>query len=273
MTRNGTTVTAELDRTDSSLRRIIDDHAELLKQWRQQVISGTKDRPTLRPERASLGGMVGHAIDHRIRWWLSGVNDLDDSLAHGLAWCAERTRIDFLRAFAAVRGFPAGVLDAERDRALAAVAVAAASVEPLFRAGPAVPCALQELGMDAFLAAYRDVVDDVVQLGAGLPALLAAYEGKRVETGPDVRIGRLAGDADLLVGTELVEIKCTVNPRAVATAAARQILVYAARLRAETAALILPRQGCRLVFDLSSIGRVLERIDSRIVEAYGDSGT
>ena len=263
------TVTSELDRKDSPLRLIIDDHTELLKQWRQQIVDAVKDQPTFRPERPSLGGMAGHAIDHRIRWWLTGVTFIDDTLLGGLARCSPHTRDEFLEAFAAIEGMPAGVLDAERELTVARVAVAAGSVEPRFRAGPSMPCALDDLGMEAFLASYHDVVEDIVRLSAGLPTLLAPYAGKEVECGPIVPCGRLAGDGDLLVDGELVEIKCTVNPKDIALATARQILVYAARLHADRAALLLPRQGSRVVFDLSQLGSILERIDERIVAAYG----
>ncbi len=211
--------------------------------------------------------MVGHAIDYRIRWWLAGVGHLPSVVIEGLALCAPTTQDSLLGAFAQVEGFPAGKLSTTQERALAQVAVAAATVEPLFRAG-AVPCPLQEQGMERFLELYDDVVGDVLQITEGLPSLLEPLQGRSIHSGPIVAVGRLAGDADLLAGDELVEIKCTVKPRDIATDTVRQLLVYSARLRPAAASIVLPRQGCRVVFDLTSMERIFDRLDSKIVAAY-----
>jgi len=212
--------------------------------------------------------MTGHAIDYRARWWLTGVTDLPDAVLAGLAHCSETTRGELLEAFAAVAGICGGVLAGDVERAVCAVAVAAASVEPLYRAG-AVPCALADLGLPAFSAEYTDLVDDVVALSAGLHPLLADLCGREIVTGPVVGIGRLGGDADLIAGSELVEIKCVVDPRASATRAVQQLLVYAARLQPTAASLVLPRQHTRVVFDLGRHHFALESLNIAIENEYG----
>ena len=173
-----------------------------------------------------------------------------------------------LEAFTAIAGIRGGVLAEDLERAVCSVAVAAASVEPLYRAG-AVPCALADLGLAAFSAEYTDVIDDVVALSAGLHLFFADFAGHEIVTGPVVGIGRLGGDADLIAGSELVEIKCVVDPRASATRAVQQMLVYAARLQPTAASLVLPRQHTRVVFDLGRHHFALESLNIAIENEYG----
>lgn len=262
-----TSVTRELDCKDSPLRALLRPHQALLDQWRNTMIRSFSGKPWIRPARTRLAWMTGHAIDYRARWWLTGVTDLPDAVLAGLGHCGESTRSELLDAFAAIAGICGGVLAEDVERAVCSVAVAAASVEPLYRAG-AVPCVLADLGLAAFSAEYTDVVDDVVALSAGLPALFADFAGREIVTGPVVGIGRLGGDADLIAGGELVEIKCVVDPRASATRAVQQLLVYAARLRPNFASLVLPRQHTRVVFNLDSHHDVLWNLNVAIENEY-----
>jgi hypothetical protein len=259
-----TSVTRELDCKDSPLRALLRPHQPLLDQWRKTMIRSLSGKPWIRPARTRLAWMTGHAIDYRARWWLTGVTDLPDAVVAGLGHCSESTRSELLEAFAAIAGSCGGVLAEDLERAVCSVAAAAASVEPLYRAG-AVPCALADLGLAAFSAEYTDVV----ALSAGLRALFADFAGREIVTGPVVGIGRLGGDADLIAGGELVEIKCVVDPRASATRAVQQLFVYAARLQPNAASLVLPRQHTRVVFDLGRHHVALENLNIAIENEYG----
>lgn len=265
---SATSVTRELDNKDSPLRALVRPHQPLLDQWRSTTIRSLSGKPWIRPARTRLAWMTGHAIDYRARWWLTGVTELPDAVAAGLARCDNSVRDELLNAFTAIEGTGAGVLDTDLERAVCAVAVAAASVEPLHRAG-AVPCALADLGLEAFSAQHSDVLDDVVALSAGLPGLLADLADREIVTGPVVGTGRLSGDCDLLAGRELVEIKCVVDARASATPALRQLLVYAARLLPDAASLVLPRQHTRVVFQLSDHHDGLRILNEAIETEYG----
>ncbi len=262
-----TSITRELDHPDSPLRRLLVPQQALLSAWRRQLIAELSGRPWIRPERTSLAWMSGHAFDYRARWFLTGVDGLPDAVLHGLSWCPDQTVTELLAAFDSVVDTPAGALDPMTERAVCAVAIAAASVEPLYRAGP-VPCALADLGMTAFRAAHADVLDDVIELAAGLPALVGRYAGTEIHSGPITAIGRMAGDADLVADGELIEIKCTINPRDVATRAVQQLLVYAARLRPTVAAMLLPRQHTLVRFDLSVHTDLLADLDAQLCGAY-----
>jgi hypothetical protein len=262
-----TTVTRELGNKDSPLRTLLKPHQTLLDQWRTRMITGLSGKPWIRPARTRLAWMSGHAIDYRIRWWLTGITELPDAVLAGLTHCDDRTMWDLVGAFETVAGTRAGVLDAELERAVCTVAVAASSVEPLYRAG-AVPCALRDLGLGAFTVEYADVIDDVVALTAGLPLLVGDFAGGEIVAGPVVGVGRLAGDADLLANGQLVEIKCVVDPRASATRAVQQLLVYSARLKPESAAIVLPRQHTRVVLSLADHRASLERLDRDIKASY-----
>lgn len=263
-----TSVTRELDCKDSPLRALLRPHQTLLDQWRTTTIRSLSGRPWIRPARPRLAWMTGHALDYRARWWLTGVTDLPDAVLAGLFHCNDTTRDELLSAFAAIEGTAAGALAPELERTVCAVAVAAASVEPLYRAGP-VPCALADLGIAAFFTEYDDVVDDILALSGGLPALFADFAGRDIVAGPVVGIGRLGGDADLVAGDELVEIKGVVDPRASATRAVQQLLVYAARLQPEQASLDLPRQHTRVVFNLAAHRSALESLNVSIEKEYG----
>lgn len=263
-----TSVTRELDNKDSPLRALLRPQQPLLDQWRSTTIRSLSGKPWVRPARTRLAWMAGHAIDYRARWWLTGVSELPDAVAAGLAHCDDSAREELLNAFAAVEGTDAGALDTDLERAVCAVAVAAASVEPLYRAG-AVPCALAELGLDAFSVQHTDVLEDVVALSAGLPGLLSDFTERDIVTGPVVGTGRLGGDSDLLAGRELVEIKCVVDARGSATRALQQLLVYAARLLLDAASLVLPRQHTRVIFQLWAHHDALRALNVAIETEYG----
>lgn len=263
-----TTVTHELGQKDSPLRVLLRPHQPLLDRWRTQMITQLSGRPWIRPANVRRAWMSGHAIDYRARWSLTGVTDLPDTVMAGLAKCNETTRRELIEAFVRVVGTSPGVIDADVERAVCTVAVAAASVEPLYRVGP-VPCALQDLGLAEFTTEYTDVIDDVVALAAGLPTLFADFAGRKITPGPVVGIGRPGGDADLVAGNELVEIKCVTDPKASATKLVQQLLVYAARLRPKTASLVLPRQHTRVLFNLAIHQTALEQINVAIEAEYG----
>lgn len=212
--------------------------------------------------------MAGHAIDYRTRWFLTGITALPDPVIYGLRRCTEQTSRSLLQALDTITGLPAGPLTAEHERAVCAVAIAAASVEPLYRAGM-VRCALDELGDEPFQAEHRDVTADVIALAAGLPSLVARYEACSIVDGPITATGRMAGDADFTADTEVVEIKCTINPRDTATRAVQQLLVYAARLHATSAAILLPRQHTLVRFDLELDLDRMSLLDIEIRAAYG----
>jgi hypothetical protein len=78
----------------------------------------------------------------------------------------------------------------------------------------------------------------------------------------------MAGDADFVADRELVEVKCTIKPRDVATRAVQQLFVYAARLRPTAAAMLLPRQHTLVRFELSKHTDPLAELDAEICAAY-----
>jgi hypothetical protein len=268
LTRHQTTsITRELDNCDSPLRRLLRPHQDLLDRWRQMAIAAASDLPWTLPARTQLAWMAAMAIDYRVRWWLSGVDALPEPVLAGLCRCRPHTVQQLGDAFADVRGVAAGPQGPSVERRLATVAVAAASVEPLFRAG-AVPCRLDELGLATFTDNHRDVIDDVISMASALPELLTSRLGLRVMCGPVTATGRLSGDADLVVGDELIEIKAVVDPRRSMTRAAQQLLVYAARLQPMSAALLLPRQHALVEFDLTGHADTLRALDQQIRSAY-----
>lgn len=262
-----TSITHELDHPNSRLRQLLVPNQALLTAWRQQLLGELNGRPCIRPERIAFASMAGHATDYRARWFLTGVDALPDAVLHGLTWCHDLTVRELLSAFDVIVGAPAGPLDSTTERAVCAVAIAAASIEPLYRAGH-VPCALADLGMNRFQAEHIDVLDDVITLAAGFPTLLERYAGTEIHSGPIASTGCMAGDADFIADGELVEIKCTINPRAVATRALQQMFVYAARLQPTAAAILLPRQQTLVRFDLSGCADLLCELDAQICAAY-----
>ena len=263
-----TSITRELDRPTSDLRQLLLPYQPLLDRWRRRVLANLSGQPWIRPERTRLAWMAGHAFDYRTRWFLTGVGSLPETVLAGLAHCPQRTVRELGAAFDMIVGTAPGVLPAELERRVCAVAVAAASVEPLYRAG-AVPCALVDLGLTQFNVAYGDVIGDVICLATGLPQLVGEYAHMAIRPGPITGVGRMAGDADFIAGGELVEVKCVVSPRDSATRAVRQLLVYAARLRPASAALLLPRQHSLVRFDLAEYTGLLADLDAQIELAYG----
>lgn len=172
-----------------------------------------------------------------------------------------------LNAFATVRGLDTGLCP-DRERDIAVVALAGAAVEPLYRVGPGVPCPLDGLAIDQFTDRYREVVDDVVEMVTGLPALLPAVDAALVKCGPVVGIGELSGDADLLVAGELIEMKAVHDPKDSLPRTLRQMLVYCARIRPESATIVLPCQHSKATFDMRPHAQLLEDLDRRIIDAY-----
>lgn len=266
-TRPKTSVTRELDDEASPLRLLLRPHQPLLGRWRTSALAQLSGRPWIRPKRPELAWMAGMAIDYRTRWWLTGIDALPSPVLAGLDMCQSGTATQLLEAFSQLHLTACGLQTQEADRAIASLAVAAASVEPLFRAGP-VPCALDELGLSSFLATYGDVVDDVLELSGTLPGTFPDPECAQVETGPVIGTGRLGGDADVMVDGRLIEIKAVVKPKASMTRAVRQLLVYAARLRPPSAALFLPRQHTIIEFDLKNEQDLLADLDAQIQSAY-----
>lgn len=262
-----TSITRELDNSDSPLRQLLRPHQVLLDRWRRSAIADVSGPARIRPARTQLAWMAGMAIDYRVRWWLSGVDALPEPVLAGLFRCRPRTIRQVGDAFNVLKGIGPGPHHPSLERQLAAVAVAAASVEPLFRAGP-VPCRLDELGLAAFADHHRDVIDDVTLMADALPELLTSRLGSPVVCGPVAATGRLAGDADLVVGGQLIEIKAVVNPRRSMTRAVQQLLVYAARLQPMSAALLLPRQHALVEFDLAGHADALCSLDRQIRSAY-----
>lgn len=147
------------------------------------------------------------------------------------------------------------------------MAVAAGSVEPLYRVG-ATPSAVRELGLIGFVREYGRVIDDAVSMATRLGDSIGDLLGQHVDSGPVVGVGRLGGDADLVVDGRLIEVKCTVNARSVVTRALQQLLVYSARLRPTSISLLLPRQAIRVDLSLDGLDQVLATIDGEIQLAY-----
>lgn len=266
-TRFKTSVTRELDDATSPLRELLRPHQPLIEHWRRAALAELSGRPWIRPRRTQLAWMAGMAIDYRTRWWLTGVDTMPSPVLAGLGWCLPSTADELLEAFSQVQFLSPGPHQPAVERAIVNVAVGAASVEPLFRAGP-VPCALDQLGLPEFLAAHEDVVADVLAMSECLATLLPLHAASPVDCGPVVATGRLAGDADLVVDGRLIEIKAVVDPRRSMTRAIQQLVVYAARLRPVIAAVLLPRQHTLVEFDLTPHQERLAELDAEIQASY-----
>lgn len=265
-------ITSEVNTTGTPLRCLVDEYKPLLDSWRSQLRSELTDQARwLLPPNKQRASIAGLALDYRARWFLAGVDQLPPAVEHGLEYCTPATVDAINVAHDGARGLGPGVHPPETEVALARVAAACATVEPLFRRGPIVPCPLDALGYEEFLDQYADVIGDVVRLGGVLPDLLGDEIGRRVEPGPILGCGRLSGDGDLLVDDTLMEVKCVSNPMSESAKTLRQVLVYSARAGTDHASLVLPRQKMRVDFDLTAHRNQLDHLDDDIVRVYGST--
>jgi hypothetical protein len=264
-------VTSELKESGSPLRLILMPHEELVSRMRKRVTASLSGQPWLRPAKPGWASMAGHAIDYRARWMLVGVDTLPEIVVQSIKMglCAPETAAVLVEAFESIRGLPPGP-HPDREGDIARVAVAAATIEPLFRAGAGLPCPLDGVDFATFTDTYAPVVDDVVAMTERLHSLLPPVtDASLVQCGPVVATGRLAGDADLLIDGHLIEMKAVSDPRDSAARALRQLLVYSARLRPSRASLLLPRQHTIVTFDMQQHAQLLEQLDTEIQAMYG----
>jgi len=265
-------ITSEVNTTGTPLRRLVDEYKALLDSWRTQLRAELTDQASwLLPPNNQRASIAGLAVDYRARWFLTGVDQLPAAVERGLEYCTPATVEAIRVAYAKVRGLGPGVHPTETEGAIAKVAAACATVEPLFRRGPIVPCPLDALGYEEFLDQYADVIGDVVRLAGVPPDLLDDEIGRRIEPGPILGCGRLSGDGDLLVDDTLIEVKCVSNPMSESAKTLRQVLVYAARAGTDHASLVLPRQQMRVDFDLTAHRNQLDHLDGNIVRVYGST--
>lgn len=262
------TVTGELHTSTSVLRELLEPFDSLIADWRIQLRETISPKPWLLPPNRQRASVTGLAVDFRVRWFLAGVDELPPLVAAGLMMCSASTQKAIEGQLLRVRGLGPGLHDGESERLLAELGLACACIEPLMRRGPMVVCPVQQLGFATFLTEYRDEVVDAVALARTLPELLGRFSDTEIEPGPIVGVGRLQGDADLRAGTTVCEVKCSSNPQPEASRFLRQVLVYAARLSATEAALVLPRQRTCAVFDLSGHESELAELDRAITAAY-----
>lgn len=87
-----TSVTAELDVATSPLRRVIQPYSELIQSWRKCVVEKLPHETTVPPVDRTRVWLAAHAIDYRIRWWLSGVDSLPDVVQRGLRLAGRQRR-------------------------------------------------------------------------------------------------------------------------------------------------------------------------------------
>jgi hypothetical protein len=262
------TITSELHTNKSILRGLLEPFDSLIAEWRAQLRAKLGPKPWLLPPNRQRASVTGLAVDFRVRWFLTGVDELPPLVALGLRMCSENTKTAIEEHLALVRGLGPGPHDDESERMLAELGLACASIEPLVRRGPMVVCPVQQLGLATFLTDYRDEIVDAGRLARALPELLGRFSDAEIEPGPIVGVGRLQGDADFRAGTTVCEVKCVSDPQPEAARFLRQVLVYAARLSATEAALVLPRQRTCAVLDLSGHGSELAELDRALADAY-----
>ena len=263
-------VTKEVNTSETPLRRLVDEHKDVLREWRIELKDQLPDPVTwLRPPNPSRASITGLAVDYRACWFLTGVGELPLAVRRGLALCSkEETATAVIREFDRIQGLDVGAHDAATELLIARAAVACATVEPLYRRGPIVACPIDQLGWSTFVHGYQDVIDDAARLAEVLPHLLGSEIGKGVTPSPDLRTGTLKGDGDLMIDATLIEIKCVSDPMSESSKTLRQLLVYAARSRVTAVCLVLPRQRLRVDFDLVKHREMLDNLDTRIVAAY-----
>jgi len=263
-------VTKEVNTSDTPLRCLVDEHKDVLLQWRIELKDQLPDPATwLRPPNPSRASITGLAVDYRSCWFLTGVGELPRAVRRGLELCSKETTAKaVLREFDRIQGLGVGAHDAATELLIARAAVACATVEPLYRRGSIVSCPVDQLGWSTFLREYQDVIDVAAHLAEVLPYLLDSDIGKAITPSPDLRTGTLKGDGDLLIDATLIEIKCVSDPMSESSKTLRQLLVYAARSQVTEVCLVLPRQRVRAGFDLTKHREMLDNLDTRIVAAY-----
>ena len=266
------TITHELERADSALRCIVDERRNVIAGWRDETLRQLAGTRASVLENKAWAGVAGQGIDHRIRWWLTGFVDpiLPNTVTLGLDRCTPRTRELVTSLAQQLEGVGPGSQRPSVERKACLLAMAGGMAEAVFRAS--VDCPIDRVdSLDDLAHDYRAALDDIVRMSAGLSRTLETFaDHETVTPGPGVRIGRLYGDADLLIDRCLVETKATVNPQRNLTNACRQLVAYASMLDSpvEEVALVLPRQRLSTRFDVRRHRPVFDEIRAEIAKAY-----
>jgi hypothetical protein len=266
---------SEVEQSASPIRRFLEGRFPLAGGVCDGLSVRLAKRPTLRPD-TSAGNppwsQIGMTVGYRLGYALG-------NQSHGLAILgagdlSEHHRL-LARELVSVIGDlgapgPIGRLpDADEER-IARVCWALALYETIFRAGAGINTPLRELSIEATvedllaLASPAWIEDVIAQMGAAVDGLVAHFshvpaEGRR----PGVTFAGSAdvggADADLLIGSTLIEVKTTIQTRPekmwVYQLIGYALLDYDNRWNIDEVGFYFPRQALLVRWELESLLR------------------